>query len=948
MKPWYKIVTPREDLRSGKPLDASEFAVHLDHVRDGKAPPVYQDPAAFFERTYLTANLRDLATQVVRRLNGVTLETSPVFNLSTQFGGGKTHSLTLLFHLARGGAEASKWKGVPELLRRAGQASVPLAATAVFVGTEFDSLTGRGGDDGTPLRKTPWGEIAFQLGGAAGFALVAEHDATYTAPGGDVIDAMLPKGKPSLILMDELLNYVARTRKSGMATQLYHFLQNLSETARSRHDVVLAVSIPASVMEMSAEDEQDFDRYKKLLDRLGKAIVMSAETETSEIIRRRLFEWQGVPQEAGETLDAMADWFQNNKMALPTWFPHDKAREDLAATYPFHPSVLSVFERKWRGLPRFQQTRGVLRLLALWVSRAYADGYNGAHKDALITLGTAPLEDANFRAAMFEQLGESRLEGAVSTDIAGGAHAHAIRLDAGATDAVRKARVHRKIASAILFESNGGQQRGEATIGDIRLAVADPQVHIGDIEPCLEALTEQCYYLTVEKNRYRFSFQANLNKLLADRRASVAPQSVHERARQEVLKVFSAGGSIERVYFPEKSNSVPDRAQLVLAVVAPDLAASDPGTVKWLSTMTQENGASARTFKSALLWSVAEDGAALHEEARKLLAWRDIEADADTLHLDEAQTRQLTVQVKTAEGNLRESVWRAYKNVYLLAEDNTLRKVDLGLIHSSSAATLADLIVSRLRSDDLIADSISAAYVVRYWPPALPEWSTKAVRDAFYASPKLSRPLRVDVIRKMIAGGVSGGLLAYVTKAPDGSYASMQLTALHESEVELTDDVYIITRARADEYLKAQALQAEQDAAAPAAAETVETEGDVHVVTSGGNTSGGSPKVEVKCGGGQPVLPLPPPPVVPPAGTDLAGFVWQGELPSQKWMNFYTKVLANFVTGGGVKISLTVNVEPPAGLSPAALDSVRVALRELGVSEEVTQKVKVKGSGSGA
>jgi len=113
MKPWYKIVTPREDLRSGKPLDASEFAVHLDHVRDGKAPPVYQDPAAFFERTYLTANLRDLATQVVRRLNGVTLETSPVFNLSTQFGGGKTHSLTLLFHLARGGAEAGKWKGVP-------------------------------------------------------------------------------------------------------------------------------------------------------------------------------------------------------------------------------------------------------------------------------------------------------------------------------------------------------------------------------------------------------------------------------------------------------------------------------------------------------------------------------------------------------------------------------------------------------------------------------------------------------------------------------------------------------------------------------------------------------------------------------------------------------------------------------------------------------------------
>ena len=68
LKPWYKIVTPREDLREGRPLDASEFAVHLDHVRDGRAPAVYQNPAEFFDRTYLTKNLRDLSVQVVRRI----------------------------------------------------------------------------------------------------------------------------------------------------------------------------------------------------------------------------------------------------------------------------------------------------------------------------------------------------------------------------------------------------------------------------------------------------------------------------------------------------------------------------------------------------------------------------------------------------------------------------------------------------------------------------------------------------------------------------------------------------------------------------------------------------------------------------------------------------------------------------------------------------------------
>ena len=124
-----------------------------------------------------------------------------------------------------------------------------------------------------------------------------------------------------------------------------------------------------------------------------------------------------------------ADWIQEHRDQMPNWFPVDTAYEAIAATYPFHPVTLSVFERKWRALPRFQQTRGVLRLLALWVARAYQEGYKGGEKDPLIALGTGPLDDPLFRAAVFEQLGEQRLEGAVTTDVAGRPEAHALRLD---------------------------------------------------------------------------------------------------------------------------------------------------------------------------------------------------------------------------------------------------------------------------------------------------------------------------------------------------------------------------------------------------------------------------------------------------------------------------------------------------------------------------------------
>lgn len=930
MKPWYKIVTPREDLRDGKPLDASEFAVHLDHVRDGRAPTVYQDPAEFFERTFLTKSLKDLAVQVVRRLNGIKVETSAIFNLSTQFGGGKTHALTLLYHLAKGGNAAKSWKGVESILAGAGVSTIPDSATAIFVGTEFDSVVGRGGSDGTPMRKTPWGEIAFQIAGVEGFKLVEEHEKALTSPGGDVIEKMLPKGRPVLILLDELMNYVSRTRKSGLASQLYSFLHSLSEVVRSRDNVVLAVSIPASELEMSSEDQSDFERFKKLLDRLGKAMIMSAETETSEIIRRRLFEWGGLPGDAMKTIEEYETWILANKTQIPSWFPVENARESFKASYPFHPSLLSVFERKWQGLPRFQQTRGVLRLLALWVSKAYSDGYKGAHKDPLISLGTAPIEDPLFRAAVFEQLGEQRLEPAVTTDIAGKDHAHALRLDTEATAEVKKARLHRKVATTILFESNGGQQRGEATLPEVRLAVAEPGLDIGSVEQCLEALNDNCYFLAAEKNRFRFSFQPNLNKLLADRRASVSAAAIDERVRAEIQKVFKDGGGIERIYFPQKGQ-VPDRAVLTLVVLSPDQIASEVSTQKLITAMTIESGSSSRTFKSAIIWCVAEESSALREEARKLLAWKDIDNDSQELKLDETQQRQLAENVKRVERDLREIVWRTYKNLFLLTDDNTMKKIDLGLVHSSAAASMVELILTRLAQEDIVSkDGASPRFLVQNWPPALPEWSTKAVRNMFFASPKFPRLLAPESVKGTISRGLDAGLIAYVGKTADGSYDPFVFKrSLSIMEIEIADDVFIITKDHAEAHLAAKAAAVQPGPSQPGQLPTPPVPGSDVV----------KPTTPAAPGGGQPSLPgLPGKASEFSPMTEIAGFEWTGEIAPQKWMNFYTKVLSRFATTGGLKLTLKVEVVPPGGLAASKVEETKVALRELGLHENINLK----------
>ncbi|MCC7341998.1 MAG: ATP-binding protein [Bryobacterales bacterium] len=922
LKPWYKVVTPREDLRESKPLDASEFAVHLDHVREGRAPEVYKNPENFFDRTYLTRSLLDLAAQVVRRLSGEKTETSAVFNLATQFGGGKTHALTLLYHLAKNGPKSHAWAGVRRILEKAGVSSVPEAAVAVFVGTEFDSISGRGGDDGTPLRKTPWGEIAWQLGGEAGFAAVAEHDRQFVEPKGDVIQAFLPKDKPCLILMDEVINYTSTYRHKGYHRALYNFIQSLSEQARGSDKVVLLVSIPASEMPYSSDDEADEQWFKKMLDRVGKPIMMAAESETAEIIRRRLFEWHGLNDDAKRTIAEYSDWIVEHRQQIPNWFPVDTAREAFAATYPLHPSVLSVFERKWQTLPRFQRTRGVLRLLAIWVSRAYQEGFQGAHKDPLIGLGTAPLDDPMFRSALFEQLGENKLEGAVTTDICGKKDSHAVRLDAEAVDTIRKARLNRKVAASIFFESNGGQARAEATIPEIRLAVAEPSLDIGNVETVVDALENACYFLSVDRNRYRFGLTANLNKLLADKRASIQQPRIDDRVRTEVQAVFSQGPPIDRIFFPEKSSQIPNRAALTIVVLPPENGDIEEGKrLQLVDSMTKQSGTSDRTFKSALIWCVPDSGRQLCDEARKLLAWEDIQEEAVELKLEDIQRKQLAENLGRSKRDLREAVWRTYKTVMLLAKDNSIRSIDLGLVHSSADTSLVGFIVNRLKQDGDISDGISPKFLARNWSGAHKEWSTKAVKDAVFASPLFPRLLSGELMRDTIARGVSNGVLAYVGKTATGAYDPFVFgVSMSPQEVEISEDVYVITAETAEAYK--QSLSAPPK---PIGTGSLFDSEDGKPATTETGTSGNS---SIQAGGdADPVAVIPP--------DKATALRWSGEVPAQKWMNFYTKVLSRFATTKSLRLTVSVDVSPEGGVSKQSMEETKTALREMGLKDDL-------------
>ena len=111
MEPWYRVVTPRKEVREGRSFNPDEFAIALDQVVDGKAPADYQDPEQFFSRTYFTQSLSEHTGMILRRLSGETEGAAPVLSLITQFGGGKTHTLTSLYHIARAGRRQQPHRG---------------------------------------------------------------------------------------------------------------------------------------------------------------------------------------------------------------------------------------------------------------------------------------------------------------------------------------------------------------------------------------------------------------------------------------------------------------------------------------------------------------------------------------------------------------------------------------------------------------------------------------------------------------------------------------------------------------------------------------------------------------------------------------------------------------------------------------------------------------------
>ena len=627
MEPWYKNTVPRAEVREGRSFNPDEFAIALEQVAANKGPEDYRDPAKFFSRTCFTRALREHMGMVLRRLAGRTDNSAPVMTLVTQFGGGKTHTLTALYHLAKHGSSAKSDPGVARLLSDAGLSEVPTAKVAVFVGNAWDPGEGH---------ETPWIDVARQLAGDNGVAVLGSS-AKEIPPGTTAIAKLVEAaGGSVLILCDEVLNYINRYRGTD-AEKFHAFIQNLTVAMTGTERSAAVISLPRSQVEMSDYDLQWQEKINKVVRRVAKDLIANDEAEISEVVRKRLFENIGSEKVRKNVANAYADWcFERRNQLPPEWTAVDtattdaKAREFLRtrfeACYPFHPATLSVFHRKWQALRQFQQTRGALAMFAQWISYVYKDAHTKARNEALITLGSAPLDWASFRAALLGQLGEARLQGAIDADIAGqNNHAHA--LDADTSGLLRD--IHRRVATAILFESSGGQTDKSAHLPELRFALGEPGIETTSIDTAANQMEARGFFIRRKgTDGYQFGFKPTLKKVVNDRRASLDEEEVFAETRKIVENEFLKGKTLPIIPFPEDGAAVQDTVRLSLAVLSPAQEWAEDGSLRQtILEWTRNRGNSPRLYPGSLIWCIRKPGRELRNKVEILLAWRNVNRD---------------------------------------------------------------------------------------------------------------------------------------------------------------------------------------------------------------------------------------------------------------------------------------------------------------------------------
>ncbi|TXH27607.1 MAG: ATP-binding protein, partial [Mycobacterium sp.] len=659
LKPWREVLPPHDDVATGN-FAASEFAADLYKVAfGGEQDAGYTDAVEFFRRTYLTEGLTDLIGRAVRRFSGDD-NAPPVINLQTNFGGGKTHSMLALWHVAAGLPIGDFPQETQDLLSANGYTGAAVNRVAI-VGNHL-SPSGVLHDDGTQVN-TIWGELAWQLGGKDGYALVSKADADRTHPG-DALREVLAKYSPAVILIDEWVAYarslVGRDDLAGGTfDDQFTFAQTLTEAAKGTSGVLLVISIPASeagtdpnkIVAGNAEEGggahglEALKRLQNVVRRVADQWRPASSAEAYQIVRQRLFKQPDAAALA--SISATARAYVEMYRKYTDDFPResrDGAYEDrIKRTYPVHPELFDRLYEEWSSLERFQRTRGVLRLMstvihALWV---------GEDAAPLIMPGSIPLATANVNAELTQYLQDS-WKAIIDADVDGPNSEPALIDNEKPLFGQRS--LTKRLARTVFFGAAptiGSAHKGLET-QRVFLGTSVPGDVPGNFHAALTQLGDRATYFYAGSGKYWYDLQANITRTAKDQAERLHKEDVWAEIVRRLQGQARTRGDFAAVHVcPDTNADIPDTDEARLVILHPKVAhkrGTDSPAKEFAHKATEHRGSANRTNRNMLVF-LAADEARLEEldtAVRDYLGWAHVLANEADLDLTTNQRNQAT------------------------------------------------------------------------------------------------------------------------------------------------------------------------------------------------------------------------------------------------------------------------------------------------------------------
>ncbi|MEU2600578.1 DUF499 domain-containing protein [Streptomyces hirsutus] len=928
LKSWNQIAPPHQDIVNGS-FDEALFAADLGLVSKGEGPQDYRDAKLFIQKTYLTDNLRTALVEIGNRLAGDPAAKA-VHRMQTEFGGGKTHTLLSAYHLFGNAPALSRTRLARQLATSLTDGRLPQATVVVLDGSGLSP--DRAKANRSPGR-TLLGHLAFQLGGEEAYEDVRAEDEARQATSTAHLVALLKRYTPCLILMDETLEYLAKTitadgDQGALTTNTLVFIKELTTAVANTPGACLVATLTASHLEdfTGINHEDLLERLAKIFGRTENVITPVEGDDIFPVLHTRLFQSTGTPAQRRTVADAYGDYYAEQfGDALPAVYRDPVYRDRIEAAYPFHPELIDLLTHRWGSLSGFQRTRGALRTLAHSIKALHAEG----RVSPLIHPGDIPLHDPGVRAEILKITGGSYLS-ALNADI--------IREDSRARiedqrrgGEIEKLRLATKLATTAFVNSFGSDRVLGASDAQMTVGVGRPGLSRGALEDVRDTVKNVAWYMRYEGGRYRFTTEPNLNKVIVERESAVPEDTIAELLEEATKSVAPAKSPWRTQTGVLSSADVRDEPRLTLALLDPEhrVEPSEPGTVADAAhRILSEYDQSGRTNKNALV-VVAPDTGALGRAralARTLAAMRELRDDVHRLkRFNQEQQADLRERVARAEERLPALLTMAYRHVFLLANGTggsppTTSHLDLGAARASE--TVTSRVTERLRSSDGLLDRLAPAALLsdrfNLLPADVEAAEIEGLLKAFRRFPRLPKLASAEVLRDCLAEGVRRGVFGLISGATwQAADAVVRIgEEISPDEIDFQPGTWLVRAARA------QALRGPE---APPA----------HPSVTSSTRTGASVDSETK----EPTASEEPAPRVPSAGpTSLRLRI--ADVPADKVRDVVKVAVLPFAAQGAeVRVELDVSVRSSKPIPPHVIDLVvEEGLGQLGLRAETHEQ----------